>query len=425
MKTKTKLLSFFLALTLIFSLPVLTSCQINGGDTDNTKLEETLKAYVDEKVREGGDTNNYDITITGDSSVSLLAASKGLLSAVSIYCDFTLEQSRGWGPNASTYEQHKQSAGAGVVYRLDKENGNAYVITNYHVVYNAQANTKNHISSDINLYLYGKESSAYAIPATYIGGSMLYDIAVLKVEGSDVLRSSNVRAADFADSNDVSVLDTAIVIGNPEANGISATVGHVNVQSEYIQMKAADDATVISMRVMRIDAAVNGGNSGGGLFNDEGNVIGIVNAKMSSSSIDNIGYAIPSNIAKYIANNIIDYCDGKDNESVYRCLLGITVEIAASDTVYDTETGKLLIVEKVAVKEIEEKSLASGVLQSGDVIRSITIGGETYEVTRTYHIVDIMLNARVGDTVTISFTRGGKDGSASITITDSSLKKYN
>lgn len=423
MKTKTKLLSLLLVLTLLLSLPVLTSCSTSG--TGNSDLEETLKAYVDEKVRAGGDTNNYDINISSDSSSSLLAASKGLLSTVSVYCNFVIKRSYGWGPNASSYEQQTQSAGAGVVYRLDKTNGNAYVITNFHVVYNAQASTANHISDEINLYLYGKESSAYAIPATYIGGSMLYDIAVLKVENSEILRSSNVRAADFADSNDVSVLDTAIVIGNPEAKGISATVGHVNVQSEYIQMTAADDTTAIEMRVMRIDAAVNSGNSGGGLYNDRGNLIGIVNAKMSSSSIDNIGYAIPSNIAKYIADNIIDYCDGKDNENVYRCLLGIKVTAASSDTVYDTETGKVRIVEEVSVDEITSGSLSSGVLKTGDIIRSITIGDRTYEVTRIFHVVDIMLNARVGDTVTFTVTRGGAEETVSLTITESALTKCN
>lgn len=423
MKTKTKLLSLLLVLTLLLSLPVLTSCSTSG--TGNSDLEETLKAYVDQKVRAGGDTNNYDIQISSDSPSSLLAASKGLLSTVSVYCNFVIKRSYGWGPNASTYEQQTQSAGAGVVYRLDKANGNAYVITNYHVVYNAQASTANHISDEINLYLYGKESSAYAIPATYIGGSMLYDIAVLKVENSEILRTSNVRAADFADSNDVSVLDTAIVIGNPEAKGISATVGHVNVQSEYIQMTAADDTTAIEMRVMRIDAAVNSGNSGGGLYNDRGNLIGIVNAKMSSSSIDNIGYAIPSNIAKYIADNIIDYCDGKDNENVYRCLLGIKVTAASSDTVYDTETGKVQIVEEVSVDSITAGSLSSGVLKTGDIIRSITIGEQTYEVTRIFHVVDIMLNARVGDTVTFTVTRGGAEETVSLTITESALTKCN
>lgn len=421
MKTKTKLLSLFLALTLLLSLPVLTSCDLSGNKT--AELEETLKSYVDEKVNASSDVNNYDINITSDSTVSLLAASKGLLSTVSVYCNFVIKRSYGWGPNASTYEQQTQSAGSGVIYRLDKKNGDAYIITNYHVVYNSQASTKNHISDEINLYLYGKESSAYAIPATYVGGSMLYDIAVLKVENSDVLRASNARAADFEDSNEVSVLDTAIVIGNPEAKGISATVGHVNVQSEYIQMTAADDTTPIEMRVMRIDAAVNSGNSGGGLFNDKGELIGIVNAKMSSSSIDNIGYAIPSNIAKYVADNILYYCDGKENESVYRCLLGITVAAASSDTVYDTGTGKVHIVESVAVKEVGSTSPALNVLKAGDVIRSITIGEKTYEVTRIFHIVDIMLNARVGDTVTIAVVRDGTEQSVSLTIKESSLTK--
>lgn len=414
---KNKLLSLFLVLTLLFSLFAMTSCSA-GRTADD--LEASLKSYIDEKMQ-ASSVNHYDIDISSDNSASLLAASKALLSTVSIYSAFTIKRSYGWGPNAQTYEQKTQSAGAGVIYRLDKEAGNAFIITNYHVVYNSEANTKNHISDEINLYLYGRESADYAIPATYVGGSMLYDIAVLKVENSEVLRTGNVRAVDLEDSNEVSVLDTAIVIGNPEMGGISATVGHVNVQSEYIEMTAADDATTIQMRVMRIDAAVNGGNSGGGLFNERGELIGIVNAKMSSSSIDNIGYAIPSNIAKYIADNILYYCDGTEKESVYRCLLGITVEAGASDTVYDIETGKVHIVEKVRVKEITQGSLADGQLTAGDIITSIAVGDKTYEVSRIYHVIDIMLNARVGDTVTIAITRDGTPSEISITVTDAAL----
>ena len=123
MKTKTQLLSLFLALTLLLSLPVLTSCDLSGNKT--AELEETLKSYVDEKVNASSDVNNYDINITSDSTVSLLAASKGLLSTVSVYCNFVIKRSDGWGPNASTYEQQTQSAGSGVIYRLDKKNGDA------------------------------------------------------------------------------------------------------------------------------------------------------------------------------------------------------------------------------------------------------------------------------------------------------------
>lgn len=417
---KNKLLSLLLVLTLLFSLLAMTSCSLLDTAEDTDDIIDALKSYIDDKVKDSS-ANHYDIDISSNSSASLLAASKALLSTVSIYSAFTIKRSYGWGPNAQTYEQKTQSAGAGVIYRLDKSAGNAYIITNYHVVYNSEANTENHISNEINLYLYGKESADYAIPATYVGGSMLYDIAVLKVEDSDCLRKSNVRAVDLEDSNEVSVLDTAIVIGNPEAGGISATVGHVNVQSEYIEMTAADDTTAIQMRVMRIDAAVNGGNSGGGLFNERGELIGIVNAKMSSSSIDNIGYAIPSNIAKYIADNILYYCDGTEKESVYRCLLGITVEAGSSDAAYDTETGKVHIVEEVRVKEITSGSLADGILQAGDVITSIKVGESSYEVSRIYHVVDIMLNARVGDTVTISVKRNELPAELTITVTDAAL----
>ena len=77
--------------------------------------------------------------------------------------------------------------------------------------------------------------------------------------------------------------------------------------------------TELSLRVMRTDAAVNSGNSGGGLFDDSGRLIGIVNAKSSNTSDDNIGYAIPSNVATAIADNAIYYSDG----TIKRCMLGM------------------------------------------------------------------------------------------------------
>ena len=81
-------------------------------------------------------------------------------------------------------------------------------------------------------------------------------------------------------------------------------------------MTAADNRTEVSFRVMRVDAPVNSGNSGGGLFDGQGKLIGIVNAKIVDEGVENIGYAIPSNVAVSIANNIIDYCYRTDTERV-------------------------------------------------------------------------------------------------------------
>ena len=240
-------------------------------------------------------------------------------------------------------------AGAGVIYQLDKDRGDAFIITNYHVVHNADSTSSDGIAEELVIFLYGMEYNEYAISAEYVGGSSVYDIAVLRVNNSDVLRSSSAVAATIADSSEVSILQTAIVIGNPEALGLSATVGAINVDSEYIEMELSTGEKG-QMRVMRVDAAVNEGNSGGGLYDKSGNLIGIVNAKIISSSVDNMGYAIPSNIAIGVAQSIIDYCYGTSNRSMYKCLIGITLVTDSSSCVYDTETGKVMIRETVAIE---------------------------------------------------------------------------
>lgn len=363
-----------------------------------------------------GDT--YEVNVTNEGE-NLSALSHTLLSGVSVVCTFTEERMSIWNSSPTTVQQSQ--AGAGVIYRLDKAAGDAIVITNFHVVYDRYSTTENGISDKIKLYLYGQEASDYAIPATFVGGSMNYDIAVLKVQNSDVIRASAARAATFANSDTVSVLDAAIAVGNPEGRGISATVGRVNVDSEYIQLTAPDESGTIKLRVMRIDAAVNGGNSGGGLYNEEGKLIGIVNAKMNSSGVDNIGYAIPSNVAKYIADNVLYYCENKENEHVIRCMVGITVQTAESAAVYDVETGKVKIAEKVRIETVNAGEAADGKLAVGDVIKSIRVGDETYPVTRMFHVVDIMLNARVGDTVVFRVERDGTERDVEIPITDAAL----
>ena len=381
-----------------------------------------------------GDTNinveggpNYDsITINSSHSKNLLAASKAVLSSVSVICGF--EEYKYSFTGVPTGTKETASAGSGVIYKLDKEKGDAYVITNYHVIHNAKSTSVDGISRNINLYLYGMENLAegelsYAIPATYVGGSMNYDIAVLKVTASKILMESNARAVDIADSDDVTILDTAIAIGNPGGGGLSATVGTINVDSENIAIgfETADGAVAVSLRVMRTDAAVNSGNSGGGLFNDSGELIGIVNAKSSSTEVDNIGYAIPSNVAKAIADNAIHYSDG----TVKRCLLGITVGVKKYSTDYDLETGKIRRLEEVVISKLEETAAAAEYLKVGYVINSITVDGITQEVTRIFHVVDSMLAARVGSAVTINITdTDGVTRDVSIPITENMLTNY-
>ena len=271
------------------------------------------------------------------------------------------------------------------------------------------------ISEDITLRLYGQEDSPsgkypeYDIPATFIGGSLTHDLAILKVTGSRVLAESNCLPVSVANSDEVAILDTAIAVGNPSAEGISATLGCINVDSEYVTIAVTDNYPV-TQRLFRIDTAVNSGNSGGGLFNDNGELIGIVNAKSASSSIENVGYAIPSNVVKFVSDNIIHHCDGTEEERGRKYLLGITLSGKDLTTVYDTESGRVHKRDTVYIKAIGEGTLAEELFKTGDVINYIIIDGERYDITRMYQVIDCMFAVRANSTVTINVT--GADGVA-------------
>lgn len=413
-----KLLSVFLLIILVFSL---TSCLFLDGDffypeTGNEGSGDNIYNYE----INAGENNYIDITLEGQNNVA--AASKALLSTVSVYCTFYEKSSYN-----SLKGREYSSAGAGVIYKIDKERGDAYVITNYHVVYDAYCDTKNKISNEISLFLYGSEYTDYAIDATYVGGSMYYDLAVLKVEASEVLMKSAAMAAEIADSDALTILDTVVAVGNPEGRGISATVGYINVDSEYITITMTTGngySQGIELRCMRIDAAVNSGNSGGGLYNDEGDLIGVVNAKMVDSTVDNIGYAIPSNVARAIADNIIYYCDGTDKENVYRCLLGVEVTTVSANAVYDETTGEIKKVESIKISKVEESGAVNGILAVDDIINTITIGNRTVNITRLHHVIDTMLDARVGEKVVFNVTRNGQAMDVEIFITENMLTEY-
>ena len=429
---KTKILSLLLCLTLLCTSGLLTSCGFFTEDTNEPPIEiveyskEDLEALLNQIIGERTETNFNvnDIVINSKEPSSLLAAAKGLLSTVSIVSTFQVKQYIGFGPIRDWVTDEAKAAGSGVIFRMseeDKISGTAYIITNYHVIYNASSTAEDGIASKIQLFLYGMEKAKYAIDAEFVGGSMRYDIAVLKVKASDILRKSNAVEATFVNSDEVSILETAIAIGNPEADGISATVGHINVDSEYVEITLADDMTLANMRLMRIDTAINGGNSGGGLFNAQGEVIGIVNAKIVSSKIDNIAYAIPSNVARFIAENIIDHSES--GKCAKKAKIGITLSSDPNSySVYDPETGKVHIVEEVVFADITKNSLAEGKLEIGDIVTAIQIGNhDKIEVTRNYNITERMFLARVGDIVVLDIVRDGVAMSISITVTESSI----
>lgn len=431
---KGKKLKLFASVILAGALALtLTSCTLFGSSSGKTPYEiATETGYVGSEAsylagltgtdgdllrtayaeaREEGYTGTFldflkeYFTVAADDTA---AVNRAAMSAVSIYCQFEIPSS-GYRPifggtSIST------SAGSGVIYSLDKQNGDAYVITNYHVVYDADSTgteTVPHISDEISLYLYGGEIASSEIKATYYGGAMDYDIAVLKVTGSDVLKNSSAKVVVGANSDAVSVGERVYAIGNPEGDGISVSGGVVSVACESINISTADESRTVSMWGIRTDATVNHGNSGGGLFNAEGKLVGIVNARSEEEGVYGVGYAIPSNLALSIAQNIIDnrtstFCGAA------KAMLGVTVQTVGSKSVFDENSQRAYIEETVVVQKVETGSIASGSIKAGDTVYSIALDGHETVVLNQQMILHLLFRVRKGDTVTVKVYRSGE-----------------
>ena len=260
--------------------------------------------------------------------------------------------------------------------------------------------------------------------------SINYDLAVLYVENSDLLKASPCVAVDIADSDKVHLGDTAIAIGNPLGSCMAVSSGVISVKSEHVTLtrETIDGNVEVSYRVMRVDTPVNKGNSGGGLFNVKGELIGIVNSKMISTEVDNVAHAIPYSLVVTVTENIIENCFEKDCESVVRPLLGISISTTDSKAIFDVETGLIDVVEEISVYSINSTSVAIDTLMVGDVLKSITIGEETRIITMLHHLIEFLINAKPDDVVSITIERNENgvmvEKTFSYTITSSMLTKY-
>lgn len=361
-----------------------------------------------------GASNNVEVNIdiTGDAESAAAIVAAAAPSIVSVYSTFT---------DPITSATVASSAGSGVIYSIDKTTGDALIITNYHMVYDADAAS---IADKIRVFVYGSPLSGQAITATFVGGSMKEDIAVLRVKGSTIMKESIAQAAVLASSDAIHPGDTAIAIGNPQGKGISATYGKVNVVTETLETTACDDVTKISLRVIRIDTAVNGGNSGGGIFDSQGRLIGIVSAKSIVENIENVGFALPINKVQSIVDNILYHCLDGDYITPLKPTFGITVQIVDSKAVMNEQTGLIDIVETIEVIEISEGSLADGVYQVGDRLICATVGDKTTQIIRIHNVTDVGLDLRPEETIIFKVLRDGVETELEITPPSSAYNPF-
>lgn len=389
----------------------------DGKDGENGKDgldgKDGINGTNGENGKDGLDGKD-GVSTDGDTASSAAVA---IRSAVSIFCKFKKYQYAGYGKDPTVHEY--TGNGAGVIYRLDKEKGSAYVVTNYHVVYDRESLSSGGISEDITLYLYGLQYKEMAIKATFVGGSSTYDLALLKIENSDILKKSNAEATVLVNSDDISVGSLAVAIGNPNSDGIAVTSGIISVDSETVKMNVGTGSGSVDMRLMRIDTPVNHGNSGGGLFDGKGRLMGVVNAKLEADDIENVGYAIPANIVYSVCENIIDNFENASRSGLYRAMIGTVLKTGEVYSVYDPVSARTLIREKVIISEVTSGSAADGKLMVGDRLISVSSGDVVREINRRFTASEFVMSLGAGSEVTFKVERNGEITDVKMTLDES------
>ncbi len=429
-----KIIAAAAALVIAASVPAFAGCASRGADGrdgQDVSIYEIYEATNAARAEEGlseltflefvSEYLSYDGT-EAEQLVSLQTSiNRSLLSAVSVSASFRVSATAPYiGSETVT------SLGSGVIVELDKQAGDMYVVTNCHVVYD-DSSLDSDISDNVDVYLYGMENTGDAIPAKVIGASITYDIAVLSVEGSDIVKNSDAMAASWTGDENICVGQTVYAVGNGAGEGISATSGIVSVDSEYITVDMGSSSSDYrEYRTIRTDVPIYSGNSGGALFDAGGNIAGIINSKtwyISSETdgreepADNVTNAIPASVARRVAGSMIDRYeeDGKARSDVRRVLFGITVQAVSSRAVLDNETNLVNIVETVEVAGVNIASLAWNKLRTGDFIKSVEVLSsdgtvkESVEVSRIFNVTDVILSVRAGDTVNFTVDRDGRE----------------
>lgn len=279
------------------------------------------------------------------------------------------------GVSEDMFSTQKQTKGLGSGVIVSKD---GYILTNNHVVDPSKTKSVTVILSD------GTKREAKVL-----WSDKTLDLAVIKIDPSGL----NLKPVEFGDSSQVSIGDKAIAIGNPLGINLKSTLtsGYISGKDRVITLQ--DGSTMEGL--FQTDAAINPGNSGGGLFNDKGQLIGINTAKAGNS--DGIGFAIPSNLAKPILEQIIK--NGKF-ESVTLGIKGI--DVSRYNVLGQT---KLPVDSGVYIHEVLSGSPAeSAGLKPKDIITKV---GDT-KVTSNSSLKAALLNYKIGDKVKLEVYRDGK-----------------
>ncbi len=284
-------------------------------------------------------------------------------------------------------------SGSGVIFK--KANGKAYIITNNHVVEGAS-------SLKVSLY------DGTDVTAKLVGSDSLTDLAVLEISDKHVTKTAN-----FGSSSALRTGESVIAIGDPLGKDLSRTVTQGIVSGLNRTVSISTSAGESSINVIQTDAAINPGNSGGPLLNTDGKIIGINSMKISENDVEGIGFAIPSNDVKPIAEELLT------KGQVERPYIGVSM-IDLEQVPQNYQEGTLGLFGKqlnkgVYIREVAQGSPAAKAgLKAEDIIISLK-GKETGTGSELRNI--LYKNTKVGSTVDVKIIRDGKEMTKKMKLT--------
>ena len=344
-------------------------------------------------------TNNNSNTVTKTSykneTSTTQAVNKVKDAVVSVITYSSNRQSSLFGTDETDTDPDSQqiaSEGSGVIY---KKNGNdAYLVTNTHVIKGAS-------KVDIRL------ADGTKVPGEIVGSDTFSDIAVVKISSEKV-----TTVAEFGDSSQLNVGETAIAIGSPLGSEYANTVtqGIISSLDRTVSLKS-EDGQAISTKAIQTDTAINPGNSGGPLVNIQGQVIGITSSKIASNgktSVEGLGFAIPSNDVQNIIKQL--ETDGK----VTRPALGIQMVNLANVGANDLRKLNIpsSLTSGVVVRSVQSNMPANGHLQKYDVITKV----DDKEIASSTDLQHALYTHAIGDTIKVTYYRNGKEETTSIKL---------
>lgn len=361
------IIMFIVVIIVALGVALKNAGLLNLETVTKPKQKHTLKYTETTEIKEG-------IYITDVSNVV-----EEVMPSIVAITSKTLVSSGSFGPSwfyNNNTEQYQEGAGSGII--VSQTDDELLILTNHHVVEGAE---------ELSVQFVNEKS----YDAKVKGSSEKRDVAIISVKTKDIDSATmeSIKIATIGDSNNLKVGNGIIAIGNALGYGQSVTTGVVSALNRTVT------TDVSSAKMIQIDAAINGGNSGGALINAAGEVVGINSVKYSSSgytssaSIEGMGFAIPISDVKELIEGLMNGEEIDDSDVV----LGIEGYIVTEAQSKNYNIPQGFYISKVT----EGKAAEKAGIEMGNIVTEIE--GKKVESVET--IKGILLDKKVGDKVKV------------------------